>query len=245
MQIKVNVTVETAGADRLIAGLAAMQSGNAPQPVVDMFNQWGKRVEAFTRKRFEVFSRGGGDWPPLALSTIQQRRGGKTKKGEFKVTTTGEVMKVRRKVKRGKFGEKIVTKELVKAGKNDLFSSVARDTKRGGMLVAAGKNVNILRDTGILFKALTIGAPGSTFEVIPGGIRYGVAGQQRHAGLVATIAGKAASTKNVTIGDIAAFHQFGAGRLPKREIIVVPDQRVLDNMAGDAARAAARLMEGN
>ncbi len=222
MQIRVNVTVQTDGADRLIAGLSAMQTGSPPPPVQDMFNVWGRRIEAFTKKRFEVFSRGGGDWPPLALSTVRKRRGPRMD------SETGRGYGGRGRGFGG-FGE---------GGR----TSLARDTKRGGQFVSAGRTVTILRDTGVLFKALTIGQPGSTFELIPSGVRYGVGGNQRHAGLVARVAGKAASVKSPSIGDIASFHQFGSGRLPKREIIVVPDQSVLDNMAKDAERAAARLM---
>lgn len=50
-----------------------------------MFKQWSGRYEGFTRRRFKKNSRGGGEWPPLAASTIARRRKGKSKgKGKGK-----------------------------------------------------------------------------------------------------------------------------------------------------------------
>lgn len=46
-------------------------------PVIDtMLKQWAKRYEAFTRRRFNQYARGGGNWKPLALSTVKARRKG-------------------------------------------------------------------------------------------------------------------------------------------------------------------------
>jgi hypothetical protein len=45
--------------------------------VVDVL--WRNQFGAFIRRRFNIFSRGGGDWPALALSTVQGRRKGRKK----------------------------------------------------------------------------------------------------------------------------------------------------------------------
>jgi hypothetical protein len=95
-------------------------------------------------------------------------------------------------------------KKWSKAGK-------ARTTTRGGAV-----RVLILRDTGVLLNALTIGMDGNRFERISGGVRVGFGGPARHPGGRATIA------------DIAAFHNQGKGRVPKRQIIVEPDSTVDD-----------------
>ena len=39
--------------------------------------QWGLRYRSEMQERFDRFSKGGGDWPPLAASTIRRRRKGK------------------------------------------------------------------------------------------------------------------------------------------------------------------------
>lgn len=42
-----------------------------------IFKQWAFIYRTFARRRFNIYSRGGGDWPPLAASTIKRRRTGK------------------------------------------------------------------------------------------------------------------------------------------------------------------------
>src|SRR4051812_36152391 len=42
----------------------------------EIANAWSTIYRAFTRQRFVKFSRGGGNWAPLAQSTLRQRRGG-------------------------------------------------------------------------------------------------------------------------------------------------------------------------
>jgi hypothetical protein len=39
------------------------------------FRQWGARFRSFVQLRFDKFSKGGGDWKPLADSTKRARRG--------------------------------------------------------------------------------------------------------------------------------------------------------------------------
>lgn len=42
----------------------------------DVLTLWAKRYRADQQERFDKFSKGGGDWPPLAQSTIEGRRHG-------------------------------------------------------------------------------------------------------------------------------------------------------------------------
>jgi len=145
--------------------------GDSPE-MQAVFRQWGSRYLAFVRRRFAANSRGGGDWKPLARSTVKARRGGRK-------------------------GRK--------------------------------RRVAILRDTGTLFNALTVGMPGNLYRLIRHGIRVGFSGATRHP------KGKA------TIRDIAHFHDTGAGRLPKREILVPPDDPTKEAMKQDLRRAVNRV----
>jgi len=49
------------------------------------FLQWARLYRAFAKERYDVYSKGGGDWPPLSPLTILARRhgkGGKFKRGK-------------------------------------------------------------------------------------------------------------------------------------------------------------------
>lgn len=92
----------------------------------------------------------------------------------------------------------------------------------------------ILRDTGTLLTALNVQftrSPGQLQQQISQGIRVGYGGNHKHPSGAATIA------------DIAHFHQTGAGRLPRRTIIVDPDQRTVQLMGSDMQRALNRLVK--
>jgi hypothetical protein len=84
-----------------------------------------------------------------------------------------------------------------------------------------------------LFEALspTLGTPGQLQEDIPFGVRVGYGGPAMHPG------GK------ITIAGLAAIHQGGLGHVPKREIIVPPDDRTISLMAGDMQRAIRKLTD--
>lgn len=131
--------------------------------------QWAARYRGFVQERYDRYSKGGGNWPPLKPSTIARRR------------------------------------------------------KRSSV---------ILRDKGILFAAVTpefTGQPGAIEENIPFGVRVGYGGSAIHAGT------------RTTIADIASFHQEGGPNLPKREIIVQPDDKTFTGMVSDAQRAVNAL----
>lgn len=115
-------------------------------------------------------------------------------------------------------------------------ATVARRRKGKG----TGPVATILRDTNTLMSALhpIIKGPGGyeeqrphTFVVIVG---YG--GPARHK-----------RSKKATISEVASYHNDGGGRLPKRLIIVPPDNRVVERMIADAqtelVRAAQREIQ--
>lgn len=54
-----------------------MQSLDVNSPVmVKTLKQWGVRYRSFIQQRFDLFSKGGGNWPPLKPATIARRRKG-------------------------------------------------------------------------------------------------------------------------------------------------------------------------
>lgn len=77
----------------------------------------------------------------------------------------------------------------------------------------------ILRDTGILFNALSPNLTGSGFEEIKNNTQLIIGfSPAQHQG-----------TKR-SISEIASFHQYGTGNNPVREIIVPPDEKTLNKM---------------
>jgi len=59
--------------------LLAADAGT-PGYFAPLFLKWAARYLSFAAERFDKFSKGGGDWPPLKESTIRRRRGQRTKK---------------------------------------------------------------------------------------------------------------------------------------------------------------------
>jgi len=93
----------------------------------------------------------------------------------------------------------------------------------------------ILRDTGTLFRALDPvwrSNPGAIQQDLPFGIRVGYGGPHRHP------------KAGISIADLAAIHDQGLGRMPKRQIIVQPDNRTRAQMVSDMQRALKKLADG-
>ena len=92
----------------------------------------------------------------------------------------------------------------------------------------------ILRDTSTLLTSLGQGAPGNVISRTTNGIAVGIGGSARH--------GK----RGRTIGQIAEFHQIGAGNLPVREVIPGPDDIEKQVQAGwvrDANAAIGKILK--
>jgi hypothetical protein len=114
----------------------------------------------------------------------------------------------------------------------------ARLKNRIKRLEHAGKKrrrrFSILRDTGVLMNALQPTAslrPGGIEDHQVNGVAVGYGGPAPHPG-----------RRGPTIAQIAQWHDTGAGRLPRREIIVAPDARTLDLMRRDLEEAVRSLI---
>ena len=79
-RVSENVKVDLRGLERygeVIRRDLASPGGSGP--IRGVFRLWAARWRTFQKLRFVKFSRGGGNWKPLAASTIKQRRKGKKK----------------------------------------------------------------------------------------------------------------------------------------------------------------------
>jgi len=54
--------------------LLAVGSNSQNPIVVQMYKNWTRIVRTYLHNRFTVFSRGGGDWPPLAKRTVDRKK---------------------------------------------------------------------------------------------------------------------------------------------------------------------------
>lgn len=109
-------------------------------------------------------------------------------------------------------------------GKWPPLSPITIERRRRGKRKDAPR-ATILRDTNTLFTVLNPGianAPGSVSRRQGFSVTVGYGGPAGHPN------GKA------TIADIAAFHNAGEGRVPKREIIIKPTAELMNTMVEDA-----------
>lgn len=72
--IGLSVTVRDGQLRALAQAATSLRQPSAPE-WAGMRRAWGVRYSAFSKRKFVANSRGGGDWPPLAPSTIAARRG--------------------------------------------------------------------------------------------------------------------------------------------------------------------------
>jgi len=72
--------VDIRGLTKFVKGIKAGSQIAGTGPIDNMLKAWGSRYMKFVRQRFVKFSRGGGDWKPLAASTKKARRGSKRRK---------------------------------------------------------------------------------------------------------------------------------------------------------------------
>lgn len=122
------------------------------------FKKWAARYRAFLRERFSIQSRGGGEWPPLALSTQMAGRRGKLYR------------KARNAFLRGKLQKFVSADGKVKS-------------KRVFAKTFVAPKVAILIDTGTLFGSLDPvfkGKPGQYEEDVDYGIAVGYGNRSLH-----------------------------------------------------------------
>lgn len=203
---------------------------SANHPAVEkMFTQWVHRYSAWSIERYKACSRGDGDWPPLAASTLYARarrpitrayaahRAGDMTDEQF-MRSLGRARAKYRKTMRSWLGL---------ANRDDVSPSDLQYADVKGL-------VSILIDTGTLLAALDVGGYGNTVRRSGAKVEYGIAGPEQHPG------GK------TTIAEIAKAHQEGSDRLPQRKILVYPAASVIAGMRDDALRmlnAVARTTE--
>lgn len=108
-----------------------------------------------------------------------------------------------------------------------------RKDKRIQEIEKGTAKASILIDTGTLIGTLdpAIRRAGQINQDIPGGIRVGMGGGAKHP-------------EGPTIGELATKHQKGIG-VPRRRIIVKPDERTIKGMIADMTRAIQRYLSGN
>lgn len=243
-EIQVNIT-RTHGLSRLAASFANPQS----QFIRDATTQMAKRYEVFALRRYDLYSRGGGDWAPLSINTIEgipgfykgRRKGGRSRGG---VNFGG-----------GRDGR-------------GARSSLARDTSKTGKgkLVRAGGTFTILKDRGLLRNAIQIGNVGNALTPITNGVRFGFS-QATHPAKPKSVVEASGSTtgrgdsrggvnvprgtkgtggasRAISYAELAAIHHHGNEKkhLPARRILVLPDQATKRLMAQDVTRGVRKLI---
>lgn len=193
-------------------------TGATSGPLGDAFQQWGARMRSFWQRRFDKASKGDGTWKPLAEAT--------------------KIARARRALQRlrAHFDAGFID---AKTYKRRLRPAQRKFEKEAARIRAGEGNYAILRDTGTLFAALQPAftqGPGQFEGRVIGGIRVGYGGPHAHP--------TKENGRSATIADIAMFHDQGDG-VPKREIIVMPDQPTVDAMAADLARAIRKMTGGS
>lgn len=75
--ITATITVDLTRLKKFASAVAKHDTNN---PIGKAIKQWAVIYRGFAYRRFDKFSKGGGDWPKLAESTLEKRRPGTAKK---------------------------------------------------------------------------------------------------------------------------------------------------------------------
>lgn len=221
MNAGITVTVNLGSLPGFQRALVAMNSSHPPQPVVQMYNKWASLYSTFVVRRFRIQSRGGGDWAPLALSTINARK---------KPTETPAIRTIKR------------TQNRINRGDGGSLGPqyLARDTARGSInLVRVARKTSILINTGKLVDSIQVGNAANRVEIIPGGINYGF-----RPSIARPPDGKAKGGP-MTFGRLATIHHFGTRHIPPRPILVRPDAATLRQIEAAAVRMVNLIKQGD
>lgn len=284
MKLETHVTLNLDPVMRLKARINQEIKGQGTE-FQGCLKRWALRYRTYVRRRFDRFSKGGGNWAPLALSTIIARHRKRNLKGRVKVVPDNPVKKsksaktstkkrpsllsklrkavksrktktklknlgkigkslfkatkrsARKAGKAAKKGAKSVRRAIKNKHKRPPKTTLARDTRRGGKIVKVKGAYSTLRDTGTLFGALDpvfSSKPGALEKLVDGSIVVGFGGPGAYT---------QTKGKRFTVADIAAFHQTGGGKLPKRTILVMPDKDLYKAMREDLRRTVMRIIK--
>lgn len=243
--ISVRVQVRTPNLDATRKTLAGMGRTPPPPAIAQMYDEWAFLYGSFIRRRYNTFSRGGGNWPPLKQATIGARRVGTARSRAAAANSKGDARSSLAFDRRG---------ALVRA---DRKVSILKDTGQlfNALSINARGNVKKYVPYGVRFgiggparhaaikRALAAGKGANTR-----GTNKGDANRQKLAqALRGQRSGSRASgrrTGAITIGRLAAIHDQGLGHNPKREIIVPPDAATLRRMSRIASATMHRTLTG-
>jgi hypothetical protein len=195
--------------------------------IAQMFNQWVHEYSAFIMERFNSASRGDGTWDPLAPSTIYARSRAAISRA-YKQFNKGEITRPELE-KKLKVARRTQQQWIKKA-----YGMKIRGARRLEGMPITG--VSILRDTGTLFRALSIGQSGNIVNRTSTSVEYGIGGAAVHP-----------NAKGVTIGKLASYHQNGGtipGRPPQRQILVMPPDVIKAKMIKYAETAISKIVNG-
>jgi hypothetical protein len=212
-----SVEIRLDGMDRFSR---ALESGQSPV-VQAMLKQWGARYRSFAQRRFVAQSKGGGEWKPLAMVTIEGR-------------LRAPLRRLGNDLRAGKITQQQFDKSVKRArGKvNRNRQKLVERFKEKKTFHGPGGGVMILRDKGLLLQALNTELSSGGIEQQEGlSVKVGYGGPAGHPGT------------NATIADLARFHDQGLGHNPKRAIIVPPNESTLRGMVQDAERALKLLAD--
>lgn len=195
--VSVTVNLNLAPLERFASEFERQLGQGGSGPLADGFDRCAARYLAFLQERFDRLSRGGGEWPPLAASTLARRAG-------------APVRRLNQALEAGQITQQQFNRRIGRARR-----SASRSRAR---LAANSRGASILRDTNTLFTALDPSirmVPGKVYKRGRMTVEFGYGGPSGHPSGPASIA------------QIARFHQDGGPRLPRRRIIVGPDQALL------------------
>lgn len=192
-----------------------------PNPFEEWRNQAARRYSSFSVARFNAFSRGGGDWPALAISTIKARTGA-ARGREGKGGGSGG----------GKGARFSLGRETYKGLRRRGVSTYDAKRLAGTLKQVAGRTVSILTDTGTLKRAVGVDGAGHRTTRLSNGIQYGFEdvphGTGRFAAIArrrADLAKKFSKKKRLTLGTKEATDTIRAARRRGELLAAAPKGR--------------------
>jgi hypothetical protein len=221
----------------LFKGLKGLES--EPE-IADAWVRVQAVYKAYLRRRFNTRSRSQGTggigraWPPLALSTIKQRRPALFKKPKAKKKKVVKAKKPTKPAKRKKLTIKNVVSRAKKARKatskavksvKKKVKAVKTARKKAAKKAKAIRKLSILRDTGAMFAVFQPEILNVTGVLTP----------QNRAGLHVKFGGYGSTQDGTSLDKLLYWHHNGSGRLPARTLIVGLDQAT--------AKTVARIFE--